>query len=59
MDKVGLVAKTAGRVLDPLDLGVDRFAGGIGNRVLDEREDVVESAFDHLRGFDHGFEPTT
>ena len=34
------VAEASGRVLDPLDLRIDAFAGGVGNAVLKVGEDV-------------------
>src|SRR5271157_5008218 len=43
MDEVLFVAEAAGRVLHPLDLGVDGLASRVG-----------EAAFEHAGDFDHG-----
>src|SRR5450755_2481725 len=43
VDKVLFVAETSCGVLDPLDLGVDGFAGGVGDGVLEVSDDVVEA----------------
>src|SRR5207245_10620896 len=47
MDEVLLVAEAAGRVLHPLDLGVDGFASRVGDAVLEVSDDVGEAAFEH------------
>src|SRR5579864_7292480 len=39
VDEVLFVAEAAGRVLHPLDLGVDGFAGGVGDAVLEVGDD--------------------
>ena len=40
--EVLLVAKATSGVLDPLDLGVERLAGGVGHSVPDVGDDVLE-----------------
>jgi hypothetical protein len=45
VDEVLFVAEAAGRVLHPLDLGVDGFAGRVGDAVLEVGDDVGEAAF--------------
>src|ERR1035437_1120124 len=47
VDEVLFVAEAAGRVLQPLDLGVDGFAGRVGDTVLEVGDDVGEAAFEH------------
>ena len=44
MHKIAFVPKATSRVLHPLDLGVDRLAGGVGDAVLE----VVYSLFSHV-----------
>ena len=41
-------AKAAGGVFDPLDLGVDAFAAGIGDAQDDGVDDPIEVVLDHL-----------
>src|SRR5437016_7610085 len=53
VDEVMFVAEAAGRVLHPLDLGVDGFAGGVGDTVLEVCDDVGEAAFEHAGDFLH------
>ena len=53
IDKVSLVAESACRVLHPLDLCVQGFAGRIGDAMLDERQDIFETTFQHAAGFYH------
>src|SRR5437879_3932271 len=55
VDEVLLVAEAAGRVLHPLDLGVDGFASRVGDAVLEVGDDVGETAFEHAG---HGFHRT-
>jgi len=43
-DEIGLAAEAAGRVLHPLNLGVDRFAGGVRNPVPKVRDDILNAA---------------
>src|SRR5579863_9811623 len=54
IDEVLFVAEAPGRVLHPLDLGVDRLAGRIGDPVLQVGDDVLEAPFEHAGHFDHG-----
>src|SRR5450759_4504946 len=51
VDEVLFVAEAAGRVLHPLDLGVDGFAGRVGDPVLEVGDDVGEAAFHHAGDF--------
>ena len=51
-DEVLLIATASGGVLDPLDLGVYRFRDGVGDRMLQAGDDVVESSLEHLGSFD-------
>src|SRR5712691_9974893 len=53
VDEVLFVAEAAGRVLHPLDLGVDGFASGVGDAVLEVGDNVGESAFEHAGHFLH------
>ena len=59
IDEVSLVAESACRVLDPLDLGVQGFAGRIGDAMFDERQDIFETTFQHAAGFHHRFQSAT
>src|SRR5438045_9671081 len=47
VDEVLFVAEAAGRVLHPLELGVDGFAGGVGDTVLEIGDDVGGAALEH------------
>lgn len=58
-DEVGLAAEAAGGVLDALDLGVERLAGGVGDGMPEIGDDVVEAAAKHAGLFDHGFQAGT
>src|ERR1017187_5026754 len=51
VDEVLFVAEATGRVLHPLDLGVDGFARGVGDAVLEVGDDVGEAAFQHAGHF--------
>src|ERR1017187_10474757 len=51
VDEVLFVAEATGRVLHPLDLGVDGFARGFGDAVLEVGDDVGEAAFQHAGHF--------
>ena len=42
--KVILVTETAGGVLNPLDLGVDGFAGRVGHAMAEVGDDVLETS---------------
>src|SRR5712691_11163160 len=53
MNEVLLVTESASSVLDPLDLGIDGFTGGIGDSMLEISDDVGESALEHARHLDH------
>jgi len=57
VDEVLLVPETAGRILHPLNLRVDRLAGGIGDSMSQVRDDVLEAPLHHPRRFDHRLEP--
>ena len=46
-DEVLLAAEAASGVLDPLDLGVDGLAGGVGDAESEIGDDVGEAALDH------------
>jgi hypothetical protein len=59
VNEVLLVPKTSRRVLHPLDLGVNRFAGRVGNAVPQIRDDVLEPPFEHPRHLDHRLQPTS
>jgi len=47
VDEVLFVAETAGRVPHPLNLGVDGFAGRVGDAVLEVDDDVLKAPFEH------------
>src|SRR6266571_7617658 len=53
VNEVLFVAEAASRVLHPLDLGVEGFAGGVGDAVLEVGDDVFEAAFEHAGDFLH------
>ena len=55
-DEVGHVAVAAGRVLDPLDLRIDRFALGVRHPVLQVRQDVLQAPPEHLGHLHHRFQ---
>src|SRR6266702_4251270 len=55
--KVRFVSKATSGVFDPLNLGVDRFAGGIGNSMLNEGDDVFKPGLHHLGHFRHRLQP--
>src|SRR5215467_665775 len=59
MNEVLFVAKTSRRILYPLDFGIDRFAGRVGDAVPQVRDDVLEPSFDHPRHLDHRLQPTS
>ena len=46
------------RVLHPLDLGIDGFAGRVSDPMPQVRDDVFESPFEHPRYLDHRLQPT-
>ena len=56
IDEVLLITESACGVLHPLDFCVERFTSSVGNPMLDEGQDVVESALKHVGGFNHRFE---
>src|SRR5579863_1847925 len=58
VNEVLLVPETSCCVLDPLDLGIDRFAGGVGDAVPQVRDDVLEPPFEHPCHLDHRLQPT-
>jgi hypothetical protein len=53
VNEVLFVPKAAGGVSHPLDVGIDRFTGRIGDSVAQVRDDVLESSFEHPRHLDH------
>src|SRR5258708_3591713 len=53
VNEVLLIAESARRVLNPLDLGVDRFTGCVGDSMPKIGDDVGESALEHARHLDH------
>lgn len=55
VDEVGCVAEAAGGALDPLNLGVDGFTGGVGDAVAQVSDDVFEAALNHTSLFCHTF----
>src|SRR5208283_3391295 len=57
--EVLLVPEAPRRVLHPLDLGVDGFAGRVGDPMPQVSDDVLESSFEHPRYLDHRLQPTS
>ena len=55
LDKVVHIPKAPRGVLDPLDLGVDGFAGRICDSMTQIRDDVFESSFEHSGDLDDRF----
>ncbi len=55
--KVVLVTETAGGV-DPLDLGIDGFAGRIRHPMTEMGDDVLEASLQRPGDFEHGPQPT-
>ena len=53
IDEILLIAESTGSLLDPLDLGIERFAGGVGDLMLQIREDIVEPVFQRSRHLSH------
>src|SRR6266446_6754504 len=51
------VPVAAGRVPDPLDLGIQALGGRVGDPVPQVGEDVREVRLQHPRLLDHGLEP--
>jgi hypothetical protein len=56
--KVLLVAETMRRVLDPLDLGIDGFAGSVGDAVAEVGNYVLKAPLQGSSHFEHGAQPT-
>ena len=52
------VAETSSRILHPLDSCVNRLTGGIGNPMLQIRDDIGEATLEHFGHFHHGLEST-
>ena len=57
-DEVLLVAKATSGVLHPLDLGVQRLAGGVCHSVPDVGDDILEASLEHAGHLDHRFQAT-
>ena len=57
MNEVLLVPKASRRVLHPLDLGVDGFAGCVGDPMAQVRDDILESPFEHPCYLNHRLQP--
>ena len=55
IDEVLFVPESAGGVLHPLDLGIERFTGSIGNLMSQVGDDVFESPLQHRCFFFHRF----
>src|SRR6266700_2628453 len=53
VNEVLFVPKSTRRVLHPLDLGVDRFAGRVGDVMPQVGDDVLEPALEHPCYLDH------
>ena len=53
-----LIAEAACGVLDPLDLGVDGFAGSVGDAVAEIGNDVLEASLQGPGYLQHGAQPT-
>jgi hypothetical protein len=52
-NEILFVPKTARRVLHPLNLGIERFAGRVRDPMPQVRNDVLESSFEHRPHLDH------
>lgn len=52
--EVLLIAEAACGVLDPLDLGVDGFAGSVSDAVAEIGKDVLEASLQGPGYFQHG-----
>ena len=53
-----LVSKSIRPLLDGLNLGVQSFTHGIGDRMCDVRQNIVQMALDQMSGVFHGFKTT-
>src|ERR1700692_4577564 len=53
IDEVLFIPESAGGVLHPLDLRIERFTGSIGNLMSQISDDVFESPLQHRRFFFH------
>ena len=58
VNEVLFVPKASRRVLHPLNLGIDRFAGCVGDAVPQVCDDVLEPPLEHPRHVDHRLQPT-
>ena len=57
MNEILFAPESSSGVFDPLDFRVERFTARIGNPVLNESQNVIESALEQAAGFDHWFQP--
>ena len=55
---VFFVSETIRPFLDRLDLGIQSFTHGIGDRMDDGRQDVGQMTLDQVGNIPHGLEPT-